>query len=161
MAAPDGDDLRKLKECVRAFDESAGHLLKSMRELLMAGRCLFDVAIECAGNADAVPEGFKLLRDGGTYVIAGHYTDVGSISINPHIDINRKHADVRGRWGLDYGHLYRSLRLLARNHEKLPFARVIGGRYSLEDAGRALSDVAALKVTKAIIVPAGAARPAE
>ena len=47
MAAPDGDDLRKLKECVRAFDESASHLLRSMRELLMAGRCLFDVAIEC------------------------------------------------------------------------------------------------------------------
>ncbi len=119
---------------------------------LTAGRGV-DVAIECAGNADAVPEGLKLLRDGGIYVIAGHYADAGSVSINPHIDINRKHAEVRGRWGLDYGHVYRALRILARNHERLPFARVIGGRYGLADAGRALSDVAALKVTKAIIVP--------
>jgi len=112
-----------------------------------------DVAIECAGNAEAVPEGFRLLRDGGTYVIAGHYTDVGTTTINPHIDINRKHADVRGRWGLEFGHLHRSLRLLAKNRERLPFARVVGGRYSLEEAGKALADVEALRVTKALIVP--------
>ena len=64
MAAPDGDDLRKLRECVHAFDESAGHLLKSMRELLMAGRCLFDVAIECVDRVGprekAEPEAKKV-----------------------------------------------------------------------------------------------------
>ncbi|HSG81719.1 MAG TPA: zinc-binding dehydrogenase [Gemmatimonadota bacterium] len=112
-----------------------------------------DVAIECAGNAAAVPEGFRLLRDGGTYVIAGHYTDVGEVPINPHIDINKKHADVRGRWGLDFGHFYRALRLLARNRERLPFARVIGKRYTLEQANAALADVENLRVTKAIIAP--------
>lgn len=112
-----------------------------------------DVAIECAGNPAAIPEGFRLLRDGGTYVIAGHYTDVGTATINPHLDINRKHADVRGRWGLDFGHFYRALTLLTKHHERLPFARVIGGRYSLERAGDALSAVEALTVTKAIITP--------
>ncbi|UCC73197.1 MAG: zinc-binding dehydrogenase [Gemmatimonadota bacterium] len=112
-----------------------------------------DVALECAGNPAAIPEGFKLLRDGGTYVIAGHYTDVGEATINPHIDINRKHADVRGRWGLDFSHCYRALRLLAKHHDMLPFARVIGGRYSLDEAGEALADVEALAVTKAIIAP--------
>ncbi|MHC4108291.1 MAG: zinc-binding dehydrogenase [Planctomycetota bacterium] len=113
-----------------------------------------DVAIECAGVPSAVPEGFRLLRDGGTYVIAGHYTDVGTATINPHIDINRKHADVRGRWGLDFNHFYRALALLSKHREKLPFSRVIGRRYSLEEAGQALADVEALEVTKAIIAPA-------
>jgi L-iditol 2-dehydrogenase len=112
-----------------------------------------DVAIECAGHPSTIPEGFRLLRDGGTYVIAGHYTDVGTATINPHLDINRKHADVRGRWGLDFGHFYRALALLAKHHETLPFARVIGGRYPLGAAGEALSDVEALRVTKAIITP--------
>ncbi len=112
-----------------------------------------DVAIECAGNPAAVPEGFRMLRDGGTYVIAGHYTDVGEATINPHIDINRKHADVRGRWGLDFNHFYRALRLLAKHGERLPFSHVIGGRYGLEEAGAALADVEALAVTKAIIAP--------
>ncbi|MFQ6046526.1 MAG: zinc-binding dehydrogenase, partial [Gemmatimonadales bacterium] len=112
-----------------------------------------DVAIEAAGNPDALEEGFRLLRDGGTYVIAGHYTDVGPAMINPHIDINRKHADVRGQWGTEAGHFARGLALLAKHWQRFPFARVIGGRYGLEEAGRALLDVERQSVTKAIIVP--------
>lgn len=119
---------------------------------LTAGRGA-DVVIECAGSADAVPEGFRLLRDGGVYVIAGHYTDVGTATINPHIDINRKHADVRGRWGTEFHHFQRALHLLARHRDRLPFARIIGGRYRLAEAGRALADVESLRVTKAIITP--------
>lgn len=119
---------------------------------LTAGRGV-DVVLECAGNAAAIPEGLRLLRDGGTYVIAGHYTDVGEATINPHIDINRKHAEIRGRWGLDFNHFYRALQLLAKHRQRLPFSRVIGGRYSLEQAGAALADVEALSVTKAIITP--------
>lgn len=112
-----------------------------------------DVAIEAAGNPAAIPEGFRLLRDGGTYVIAGHYTDVGSVTVNFHTDVNRKHADVRGQWGTDFRHLYRALKLLAKHHARLPFARVIGARYGLADANRALDDVERLRVTKAIITP--------
>ena len=36
-----------------------------------------DVVIEAAGSAHAIGEGLDLARDGGRYVIAGHYTDVG------------------------------------------------------------------------------------
>ncbi len=119
---------------------------------LTAGRGV-DVAIECAGAAPAVPEGLRLLRDGGIYVIAGHYTDVGGTEINPHWDINRKHADVRGRWGSEFYHFHRALRTFARHSARLPFTRVIGGRYPLAGAAAALADVEALAVTKAIITP--------
>jgi D-arabinose 1-dehydrogenase-like Zn-dependent alcohol dehydrogenase len=88
-----------------------------------------DVVIEASGNPTAVPEGIRLVRDGGTYVIAGHYTDVGSVSINPHSDINRAHVDIRGQWGTDFTHVVRGLTMLAKYSERLPFARVIGGRY--------------------------------
>jgi L-iditol 2-dehydrogenase len=121
---------------------------------LTAGRGA-DVVIEAAGNPAAIPEGFRLLRDGGTYVIAGHYTDVGSVTVNFHTDVNRKHADVRGQWGTDFRHLYRALTLLAKHHVRLPFARVIGTRYGLADANQALDDVEQLRVTKAIIMPNG------
>ena len=47
MSAPDIDEINSLKDCVRAFDKSAAHMLSSVRECLLAGRCLFDVAIEC------------------------------------------------------------------------------------------------------------------
>jgi len=113
-----------------------------------------DVVIEASGNPRAVPEGFEVLRDGGTYVVAGHYTDAGDIPLNPHTDINRKHAIVKGQWGTDFHHLVGALRLLGRHADRLPFASVIGGRYTLEQAGQALEDVAGLRVTKAIITPA-------
>ena len=113
-----------------------------------------DVVIEASGNPQAVREGFDVLRDGGTYVVAGHYTDAGEVPLNPHIDINRKHAIIKGQWGTDFHHLVGALRLLGRHRDRLPFASVIGGRYTLEEAGQALEDVAELKVTKAIIAPA-------
>lgn len=112
-----------------------------------------DVIIEASGNPKAIAEGLNLLRDGGTYVIGGHYTDGGSITINPHVHVNRKHADVRGQWGTDFRHIVRTLQLLAKYRDRLPFRRVIGARYGLEKAEQALSDVAKLKVTKAIIDP--------
>jgi len=112
-----------------------------------------DVIIEASGNPAAVPEALGLLRDGGTYVIAGHYTDTGAISLNPHRDVNRKHADIRGQWGTDFHHVYRALKMLARHRDRLPFAQTVGARYGLNEANRALEDVEKLRVTKALIVP--------
>jgi len=112
-----------------------------------------DVVIECSGNPRAIPEGFAFLRDGGTYVIGGHYTDAGPVQMNPHIDINRKHADVRGQWGTAYRHVVRGLRMLAKQADRLPLERIIGKKYGLADAQQAIHDVASLRVTKAVIDP--------
>lgn len=112
-----------------------------------------DVVLEASGNRHAVPEGLSLLRDGGGYVIAGHYTDVGSIEVNPHVDINRKHARILGQWGTDFDHVVRALAVFVRHRDRLPFRKIIGQRYPLEEANEALADVAALKVTKALITP--------
>ena len=112
-----------------------------------------DVVIEAAGHASAVPEGLDLLRDGGTYVIVGHYTDAGEVGLNPHVDVNRKHARILGQWGTDFHHLTRALTLLARHADSLPLQNIIGARYPLERAQEALEDVEALRVTKALITP--------
>lgn len=112
-----------------------------------------DVIVEASGNPQAVPEGFAMLRDGGRYVVVGHYTDAGAVALNPHVDINRKHADVRGQWGSEFHHWTRALDTLVRYRKQLPFADVIGRRYRLEEANEALDDVEALRVTKAVITP--------
>jgi threonine dehydrogenase-like Zn-dependent dehydrogenase len=112
-----------------------------------------DVVIEAAGHSSAVPEGLDLMRDGGTYVVVGHYSDVGTIPVNPHLDINRKHARVLGQWGTGFHHLTRALTLLARHSESLPLQNIVGKTYSLEQANEALADVEALRVTKALITP--------
>ena len=112
-----------------------------------------DVVIEASGNPRAVPEGLSVMRDGGTCVIAGHYTDAGPVEINPHLHINKKHATILGQWGTEFHHVVRSLQLLAKHVHRIPIAKLIGGRYSLDQANQALKDVSELKVTKAIITP--------
>jgi threonine dehydrogenase-like Zn-dependent dehydrogenase len=112
-----------------------------------------DVLIEAAGSPRAIEEGMSLVRDGGRYVIAGHYTDTGPSSINAHQHINRKHLEIRGCWGSEAGHFLRALRLLERHGSAVPW-RDIGGRtYGLHELNEALADTEALRVTKALVDP--------
>lgn len=122
-----------------------------MRELT-GGRGA-DVTIEATGVAAAVPEGMRLTRDAGRYVVAGQYTDAGAAEFNPHADLNRKHLDVRGCWGSDAGHVYRAVAVLARYHTRFPWREFVSGRYPLDRAQDALEAVAAQRVVKALIVP--------
>ncbi len=112
-----------------------------------------DIAIEAAGSARAVEEGLNLVRDGGRYVIAGHYTDAGPSSINVHQQINRKHLEVRGCWGSEVGHFVRALRVLERHHAAIPW-RAIGARtYTLAEVNQALADAEAMRLPKALVKP--------
>ena len=80
-----------------------------------------DVVIEAAGSARAIEEGLTLVRDGGRYVVAGHYTDAGPSTINAHQHINRKHLEIRGCWGSEAGHFLRALSLLERHAATVPW----------------------------------------
>jgi threonine dehydrogenase-like Zn-dependent dehydrogenase len=99
-----------------------------------------DVVVEAAGSARAFEEGFTLARDGGRYVVAGHYTDAGSSTVNAHYHINRKH-------------LLRALSFLERYGATVPW-RAIGERtYSLHRLNEALADAEAMRITKALVDP--------
>ncbi len=112
-----------------------------------------DVAIEAAGSARAVEEAPGFMRDGGRYVIAGHYTDAGPSSINVHQQINRKHLEIRGCWGSEVAHFVRALRILERYHATIPW-RAIGARtYGLTEINEALADAEAMRLPKALVRP--------
>jgi L-iditol 2-dehydrogenase len=112
-----------------------------------------DVVLEMAGDPRAVPQALDLVRDGGVVVIAGQYTDGGDVAINPHRQINRTHAEIRGCWGSDYSHFHRALQLIAHQGAKLPWHQALTARFSLEQANDALAAVANREVVKALIVP--------
>jgi threonine dehydrogenase-like Zn-dependent dehydrogenase len=112
-----------------------------------------DVTIEATGVPSAVPEGMRLTRDAGRYVVVGQYTDAGAATFNPHLDLNQKHLDVRGCWGSDAGHVYRAVKVMARYAGQFPWTDLISREYGLAEAQRALEDVAAQRVVKALIVP--------
>ena len=92
--------------------------LEAVRELTH-GRGA-DVTIEATGVPAAVPEGMRLTRDAGRYVVVGQYTNAGDASFNPHLDLNQKHLNVRGCWGSDVGHVYRSVQVMARYRTSSP-----------------------------------------
>lgn len=112
-----------------------------------------DVGLEAAGAASAVEEGLDLVRDGGRYVVAGHYTDAGPSAINAHQQINRKHVEIRGCWGNEAGHFLRALTILERHAATVPW-RAIGARvYPLDGLNEALADAEAMGVPKALVNP--------
>lgn len=113
-----------------------------------------DVVIEAAGSPRAVEEGLELVRDGGIYVIAGHYTNVGESRINAHEHINRKHLDIRGCWGSEVRHFARAVRVLGRHADEFPWEAIGTRVYALDDLNTALADAEAMKVTKALVRPA-------
>ena len=112
-----------------------------------------DAVIEAAGVPDAVSQALDIVRDGGRVVIAGQYTDNGDVRIHPHWQINRKHVDIRGCWGSDYSHVHRAVQIAAHFGDRVPWSEMIGGRFGLADAGKALAAVERREVTKAVIVP--------
>ena len=112
-----------------------------------------DLVVEAAGSARAVEEGLTLVRDGGRYVIAGHYTDAGPSSVNAHQHINRKHLDIRGCWGSGPAHFLEALRLLERHAAQVPWRDVGGRTYGLAALNEALADAEAMRIPKALVNP--------
>jgi L-iditol 2-dehydrogenase len=112
-----------------------------------------DIVLEAAGSAGAIEEGVRLVRNGGAYVIAGHYTNVGDSTINAHEHINRKHLDIRGCWGSEVGHFLRALRALERWGREVPWHEVGARTYGLHELNDALRAAEALEFPKALVDP--------
>jgi len=112
-----------------------------------------DVTIEATGVPSAVREGMQMTRDAGRLVVVGQYTDAGDAAFNPHLDLNRKHLEMRGCWGSDYSHFYRSVQVLARHGDRFGWERMISKRYGLAEMNAALEDVAEGRVVKALVDP--------
>jgi threonine dehydrogenase-like Zn-dependent dehydrogenase len=111
-----------------------------------------DVVIECAGVPQAVAEGWELCRDGGKYLVLGHYCDAGPISLNPHV-ITRKQLQIFGSWSSEPRHMKAALEFLARNPETYPFASMITHSFPLEQANEALQLVGRWEAGKCVIEP--------
>jgi len=123
------------------------------RVLDLTGGIGADVVVEAAGSARAFEEGVRLARNGGAYVIAGHYTNVGDSTINAHEHINRKHLDIRGCWGSEVGHFLRALRALEEYGGDVPWQDIGARTYGLGGINDALEVAASLQVPKALVAP--------
>lgn len=111
-----------------------------------------DVVLECVGHPSAVMEGMEMARDGGKYLVLGHYCDAGPILWNPHV-ITRKQLQVFGSWSSEPRHMKASLEFLRRTGEQFPFQSLVTHRFRLEAANEALRTTANWTSAKSVIVP--------
>ena len=136
---------------VHSLDVPPGDRLEQVR-LATGGRGV-DVVIEASGAPDAIPQGLDMVRDGGRMIVCGHYTDNGATEIHPHWQLNRKHVELKGCWGVRYDHFHRAVALTAQFGAAKPWSEMVSGRYTLEQAGDALEAVASRRAIKALITP--------
>ncbi len=111
-----------------------------------------DVVLECVGIPGAVVEGMEMCRDGGKYLVLGHYCDAGTVAWNPHI-VTRKQLSVLGSWSSEPRHMKMALEFLLANQKQFPFAEMVSHRFPIEQANEALALTASGQATKTAIVP--------
>ena len=112
-----------------------------------------DLVMDCSGHPTAGPEGMEFLRDGGTYVEMGQFTDAGSIQTNWH-RICTKDLNVLGSWGFTGNDLPLGVDMLYRTRGKYPYYDM-QKLYPLTEKGisEAVADAMAMRTVKSTIVP--------
>ena len=111
-----------------------------------------DVVLECVGIPSAVPEGMEMCRDGGKYLILGHYCDAGPVLLNPQV-ITRKQLQVIGSWSSEPRHLKAALEFLETRQSEFPFHTMVTHRFSLDQANQALATTARWESAKSVLIP--------
>lgn len=116
-----------------------------------------DAVFECTGVPAAVPEGIEMTRRAGTYVVAGHYSDLGTVPINPFY-ITIRDLTVLGIRASAMTHWVRARPLLEA--KKYPLAKVVSHKLPLERVGDAMAAMShgyrldGEQVRKLVIAPA-------
>ena len=112
-----------------------------------------DLVMDCSGHPTAGPEGIEFLRDGGTYVEMGQFTDAGSIMTSWH-RICTKDLNVLGSWAFTANDLALGVDMLYKARDKYPW-RKMQTLYPFNEDGvkRAVADAMAMKTVKSTIIP--------
>jgi threonine dehydrogenase-like Zn-dependent dehydrogenase len=112
-----------------------------------------DLVMDCSGHPSAGPEGIEFLRDGGTYVEMGQFTDAGTIETSWH-RICTKDLNVLGSWAFTANDLPLGVDMLYKARDKYPW-RKMQTLFPFTVAGvkEAVAQAMAMKTVKSTIVP--------
>ena len=130
--------------------ESAEARIAAVRDIV--GGFGADLVVDCIGHPSAGPEGIEMLRDGGTYIEMGQFTDAGSIETNWH-RFCVKDINILGSWAFTADDIARGIALLDRARDRYPF-REMQTRFPFSEDGiqAAIDAAGAMACVKATIV---------
>jgi len=125
--------------------------IKAVRDIV--GGYGADLVMDCSGHPSAGPEGIEFLRDGGTYVEMGQFTDAGKIETSWH-RICTKDLNVLGSWAFTANDLPLGVDMLYKARDKYPW-RKMQTLFPFTVAGvrDAVAQAMAMRTVKSTIVP--------
>ena len=112
-----------------------------------------DLALDCSGSPLAGPEGVEMLRDGGTYVEMGQFTDAGSVDTSWH-RLCVKEVQILGSWAFTPDEIAQAMGNLHAIQDQYDWSRM-QRTFPLSEAGVAQAIQCAMQMdcVKATIVP--------
>lgn len=123
-----------------SIDETpdAGERVRQVRAETLGGYGA-DVVFECAGVPAAIPEGIEMLRRGGTFVEAGHYTDHGETALNPFRHMVNKQITLVAVWAADMPHFVAGRALIESG--RYPLADLVSHKLPLDRVADAIGAI--------------------
>lgn len=111
-----------------------------------------DLAIECAGQPEAVPQALPMIRRGGMYILEGVFVDMGEVALNPHWIVS-KSLRLIGLSNHPFT-VYRScMDLMLRYQDRFPLDQFVTHRFPLEEAQTAIDTALGLECLKVVFDP--------
>ncbi len=130
---------------------SAEARIKAVRDIV--GGYGADLVMDCSGHPSAGPEGIEFLRDGGTYVEMGQFTDAGTIETSWH-RICTKDLNVLGSWAFTANDLPLGVDMLYKARDKYPWRQMQTlFPFTVDGVKDAVAQAMAMKTVKSTIVP--------
>jgi threonine dehydrogenase-like Zn-dependent dehydrogenase len=113
-----------------------------------------DVVVEVVGLPPAFGEALRLVRRGGRVVEFGHFTDNGTLPVNPqqivHLDV-----DVLGSYAYPNAQIGTALSFLSRYADVYPFEELVTHTFSVEATEQAIAASRDRVCVKAMVVADG------
>jgi L-iditol 2-dehydrogenase len=110
-----------------------------------------DIVVEVVGLPPAFAESLELVRKGGRVVEFGHFTDNGTMALNPQQIVNLD-VDILGSYAYPNSQIGTSLSLLSRYADVYPFEDLVTHTFDVEQTEEAIKASRDKRCVKAMVV---------
>ncbi|WP_193210545.1 zinc-binding dehydrogenase [Luteolibacter marinus] len=111
-----------------------------------------DLSLEFSGATPAVAAALAVTRTGGTAIIAGTTTPGGMIGLDPN-DLVRRMLTIKGLHNYAPADLVTAIDFLAGSGGRVPFERLAGGNFPLEQLESAFAHSSTWPGTRTAVIP--------